>query len=147
MKTKTPAQKIIHTAKNKAQLIIATAELVAKERIADAEAKARDLIITRADLERTIQEETKKGIKETVNGKLDRLDIKIDTHNERHERDMIRVMPIIEAYEASEKFANNAKRKGVATVKVMAAISGFVTVVGSAVLVLEQFWPLKHIIK
>lgn len=39
----------------------------------------------------------KETIKEVVNGKIDRLDKKIDTHNAKHEQDMADIKPYMQA--------------------------------------------------
>jgi len=76
-------------------------------------------------------------IKVTVNGKIDKLDKKIDEHNAKHEADMKRVMPIIEAFELSERRLADAKEGGRAVIYV----AGFITAIGGAWLVLKNIWP------
>lgn len=56
------------------------------------------------------------AIKETVNGKIDRLanevvNIKqsIEDHNEKHQKDMDRILPIIEAYNGVSIAGNGIK--------------------------------------
>lgn len=55
-------------------------------------------------------------IKETVNGKIDRLSEKMDAHNEKHERDMEKVnehieatKPILEAYQGGKALGSLIK--------------------------------------
>ena len=91
----------------------------------------------------TLKIEITKVVKETVNGKVDRLDKKIDEHNTQHELDMKRILPIIEAYEASEKFALNARKNGATIIKAVMYVSAFVTAVGSAYLILRNIFHLN----
>lgn len=99
------------------------------------------MAMTKSDL-RKINEAITENIKVTVNGKIDNLTKKIDAHNLSHETDMQRVLPVIEAFEASEKFAADAKKKGKVVIIAVASIAGFVTAVGSAYLIVMQiFFP------
>lgn len=70
-------------------------------------------------LENKITEALVKTIKETVNGKIDRLNEKMDIHNERHEEDMKEVKghieevkPILEAYNGTKAVGNLIKWAG-----------------------------------
>lgn len=65
--------------------------------------KISDLQLLENRLKKSLQE----TIITTVNGKIDRIEKKIDTHNEKHEEDMLEVRehmanaaPVIEAYNA-----------------------------------------------
>lgn len=49
-----------------------------------------------------IKELIKNTVKETVNGKIDRLSLKVDEHNETHEEDMKAIRPFIQARAGGE---------------------------------------------
>jgi hypothetical protein len=76
-------------------------------------------------------------IKTTVNGKIDRINEKLDIHNQRHEKDMNRMMPIIESYEATERRLEDARASGAFIMKVV----GVFIAIGSAWLLAKQLWP------
>lgn len=70
-------------------------------------------------LENKITEALVKTIKETVNGKIDRLHEKVDAHNASHEADMKEVKghieevkPILEAYNGTKAVGNLIKWVG-----------------------------------
>ncbi len=97
---------------------------------------------------KVIREEIAATIKVTVNGKLDVLRKEnndgmkvirdeIQDHNEKHEKDMVRLMPIIEAYESSKEAVDTAKRGG----KVVIWITGAITGIGGAWLILKAIFP------
>ena len=69
-------------------------------------------------------------IRQTVNGKVDALVFKLDLHNQAHEADMKRIMPVLEAYES----AQNAGRLAMKALTLLTAIGG-------AYLVAKQVWP------
>lgn len=96
-----------------------------------------------ADLQ-ILKDEISKSIKETVNGKIDRLTADVAAHNKKHEGHMNRIMPVLEAYEASEKFAKDAKNSGIKAAKVLIWIGTFVTTVGGAWLVFKQIITIPH---
>lgn len=76
---------------------------------------------------------TADAIAVTVNGKIDTLKSMIISHNDAHEKDMKRMMPIIEAYEEAERRVEDAKRGG----KAILWTATFITAVGGAWLVLR----------
>ncbi len=77
------------------------------------------------------------AIKTTVNGKIDDMRDDLKEHNEKHEQDMERLMPIIQAYESSEAALSGAKASG----KVLLWIAGFITAIGGAWLILKSIFP------
>jgi len=75
-----------------------------------------------------IKEALKKTVDEKVNGKIDRLVEKIDSHNEKHEQDMVEVRehikevaPILETYKGASALGNLVKWLG-SIVLVVAAV-------------------------
>lgn len=87
------------------------------------------------------QEEKKwlaEAVHENVNGKIDKLDEKIESHNRRHENDMKRILPTILAYEASQRVLEDARVGG----KFILWWSGFVIAVGSAYLIIRQVFRI-----
>lgn len=72
----------------------------------------------------------------TVNGKIDKLTLKMDTHNNKHEADMQRILPIIEAFEISEKIVQGAKSTG----KIVIVLAGFIMTLGGAFLIIKQIF-------
>lgn len=76
------------------------------------------------------------AIKMNVNGKIDAISGKLDDHNVKHEKDMERMMPIIEKFEAAVQDVESAKRVG----RLGLWLAGSVTVVGGAYLVLRQIF-------
>lgn len=82
---------------------------------------------------------TAEAIQVTVNGKIDKLRIEVDDHNLSHAKDMQRIIPVIEAFEASEQFAKSAKTSGL----VILWLAGFITAVGSAFLILRNIFIPK----
>ncbi len=85
------------------------------------------------DLE-IIKEQIAFSIKENVNGKIDKIQLEITDNHEKHRQDMERILPIIEAYEASEQAVNAAKKGG----KVVIGIATFISALGGAYLILKQ---------
>lgn len=86
-------------------------------------------------------------IRVIVNGKIDdareelrlrSLEVKedLDKYNLKHDNDMARIMPVLEAYETSQRVLTDAKISG----KVILYISGFVTALGSAYLITRQIF-------
>jgi ribosomal protein S17 len=49
-----------------------------------------------------LQDDIRRTIQEKVNGKIERMEQKMDIHNQRHEADMKDIKPIIEAFDASK---------------------------------------------
>ena len=119
-------EKIVqHTAKT----IQHTTAPETRELIADVRAELADL---RQDFKihkdsnlKTINDAITSGIKLNVNGKIDALQNTVN-----------RVIPVVEAYEASERAVGDAKAAG----KAILWVSGFIVSVGSAYLILKQIW-------
>lgn len=88
------------------------------------------------DLMAAAKAEIVSTIKETVNGKIDTLTRKVDDHNLSHEKDMRRILPIIEAFEAAERRVDDAKSAG----KSVLWISGVITAIGGAYLIIKQIF-------
>ena len=85
----------------------------------------------------SLKEEVIKTIQTTVNGKVDRMQDCMNAHNVKHEEDMKRVLPVIEAFEEGQRDLNTAKKGG----KAVLWLSGTVTAIGGAYLVLRAiFW-------
>lgn len=72
-----------------------------------------------------------------VNDKIDCIDQKLDIHNAKHEEDMKRILPALEAFETSQRLVLDAKASG----RVMAWFGGIIITIGGAYLTLKQiFW-------
>lgn len=80
-------------------------------------------------------------VKITVNGKIDKIDKKIDEHNASHERDMKRALPVIEAYEAGQEVVRSMQKTRAWIMRVAA----FIIAVGGAWVTIEQILPSFHI--
>ena len=90
-----------------------------------------------------IQEAVTIGINKDVNGGVKALRQEVSevrhaviNHNLKHETDMIRIMPIIEAFETSERAVAAAKSGG----KIVIWIAGFITALGGAYLIIKQLF-------
>ena len=83
-----------------------------------------------------IREEIAKGIQTHVNGKIDKMQSGLDVHNAKHEKDMERMLPIIEAFEEGQQDLNTAKKGG----KVVLWLAGSITAIGGAFLVLRAIF-------
>lgn len=77
------------------------------------------------------------AIRINVNGKIDKMQSGLNTHNEKHENDMIRIMPVIEAYEEGQRDLETAKKGG----RIVLWIATIITAIGGAWLVLKQLFP------
>ena len=91
-------------------------------------------------------------IKVTVNGKIDNIrnileyqnselraaKLNLEVHNAKHERDMQRILPVIEAFEYSERRVEDAQSAGWLLIK----LSGFVTALGGAYLIIRQVFRI-----
>ncbi len=77
-----------------------------------------------------IQETIQVTVREVVNGKVDKISQKIDEHNTKHEADMVRILPVLEAYESAQNGGRLALKIGTG-----------VTVIGGAWLVIKQIFP------
>ncbi len=66
----------------------------------------------------------------TVNGKIDKISTKIDEHNTKHEADMVRILPVLEAYESAQNGGRLALK-----------IVGVGTVLGTAWITAKTIWP------
>lgn len=83
-----------------------------------------------------LQKGIEKTIQEKVNGRIEAISQKLDVHNLKHEDDMGRMLPVIEAFEETKQFADNAKASG----RVIIWIAGFITAVGAAwLMILKVF--------
>ena len=82
------------------------------------------------DIKRTIEA----TIQEKVNGKIERMDQKLDAHNASHENDMKRMMPVIEAFEKGKQDLDTAQRGG----KIVLWVAATVTAIGGAYLIIVQ---------
>ncbi len=76
------------------------------------------------------------AIKTTVNGKIDKIDAKIDVHNAKHEQDMVRILPVLEAFESGQQDLQTAKRGG----KIILWLAATTTAIGGAYLVLRMIF-------
>lgn len=83
-----------------------------------------------------LSEAFSKAIKTTVNGKIDKIDEKIDTHNTKHEKDMVRIMPVIEAYESAKADVATATKGG----KLVLRLGATVTALGGVYLVMRMIF-------
>lgn len=83
-----------------------------------------------------IREEIAKSIQTHVNGKIDKMQSGLDVHNAKHEKDMERMLPIIEAFEEGQQDLNTAKKGG----KVVLWLAGSITAIGGAFLVLRAIF-------
>ncbi len=77
-----------------------------------------------------IQETIEVTVTKVVNGKIDKISEKIDSHNVKHEADMVRILPVLEAYETAQTSG-----------KLLMKVGGGITVVGGAWLVLKSIFP------
>jgi hypothetical protein len=89
---------------------------------------------------KVIREEISDAIKVTVNGKIDSLRTEVSDHNIQNEVYLKRIMPVVEAYEASEKFSADAQKSGMFVAKVMGWIVGTIISVGSAYLIIRDIF-------
>ncbi len=75
------------------------------------------------------RESTSKTIKETVNGKIDKM-------TDRMNKDWARIAPVIEAYETSQRALKDAERAG----RTILWVAGFIVAIGSAYLTIKQIF-------
>ena len=87
------------------------------------------LPVTKENLEACIEVSVSRSIETNVNGKIDMLRNEINTHNILHENDMKRILPVVEAFEAS-------KTSG----KIVLWVAGTITAVGGAILILMRLF-------
>ena len=92
-----------------------------------------------SNLLEVIQMEIAKGIQVNVNGKIDKMQKGLDIHNAKHEQDMIRILPVLTAFENAQGDLNTAKRGG----KIVLWLAGSVSAIGGAYLVLRAIF-LNH---
>ena len=92
-----------------------------------------------AKMDETIRE----AIQLHVNGKIDgmRLELgeirrNIGDHNVKHEADMARMMPVIEAFEEGQRDIHSAKKAG----KIVLWLAATVTAIGGAYLIIIQIF-------
>jgi hypothetical protein len=76
------------------------------------------------------------AIKTTVNGKIDAISLKLDSHNIQHEKDMERALPVIEAYESGQRDLESAKKGG----RFVLWLAAAVTAIGGAYLVIRMIF-------
>lgn len=88
------------------------------------------------DLLEAMRSEIATAIKTNVNGKIDAISKKLDEHNVKHEKDMERMIPIIEAFEEGQRDLASAKKVGRGGLW----LAGTITVIGGAYLVLRQIF-------
>lgn len=88
-------------------------------------------------------------IRVTVNGKIDAsrkenmeqfsvIQDQILSHNSQHEKDMVRILPVLEAFEQKQRDLDVAERAGKRIFKVL----GFITALGGAWLVIKQIFNI-----
>ena len=82
------------------------------------------------------RESTAKAIQITVNGKIDKIRERLDAHCEKQERDWDRIMPVVVAFETTNRALDDAKTSG----KVILWVTGFITAVGGAWLVCRSIF-------
>lgn len=83
-----------------------------------------------------IRSEIASSIKLNVNGKIDGMRADLTEHNIKHERDMERMMPIIEAFEQGQQDLHTAQKAG----KVVLWIATTTTAIGGAYLVVRNIF-------
>lgn len=86
---------------------------------------------------RIIHDTPSKKTLELINGLAGSLDVitkSISSHNIQHEADMQRILPVLEAFEFSERRLADARASG----KFILYMAGFVTAVGGAWLILTN---------
>lgn len=83
-----------------------------------------------------MREEIAFVMKTTVNGKIDQIDRKLTEHNEKHEKDFERMVPIIEAYESGQQDLKTATKAG----KFVLWMAATVTAIGGAYLVVRMIF-------
>ncbi len=76
------------------------------------------------------------SIKTNVNGKIDAMSNKLDSHNLQHEKDMERALPVIEAYEQGQRDLAVAKKGG----RLFLWLAATTTAIGGAYLVLRMIF-------
>lgn len=76
------------------------------------------------------------SIRTNVNGKIDGMRSELSEHNLKHERDMERMMPIIEAFEEGQRDLKTAQKAG----KSALWVAGAITAIGGAYLVLRAIF-------
>ena len=85
---------------------------------------------------KVIREEIGDSIKLNVNGKIDAMRKEVSDHNIQNEVYLKRIMPVVEAYEASEVALTGAKTSG----KIILWIAGSITAIGSAYLIIKDIF-------
>ena len=83
-----------------------------------------------------MKEEITTTIQVVVNGKIDAIQQCLNKHNEKHEQDMQRILPSLEYIENQIQIVDDAKSSG----KAVLWISGFITAIGSAFLILKTIF-------
>jgi hypothetical protein len=89
-----------------------------------------------AEMLEVMRSEIAFAVKMNVNGKIDNLSSKIDDHNTKHEKDMERMMPVIEAFEGAQDDLRTARKGG----RVVLWIAAAITSLGGAYLVIKQIF-------
>lgn len=85
------------------------------------------------ELLEVIRTEIAFAVKTTVNGKIDKIQVDINSNSAKHEEDMKRIMPIIETFEEGQRDLASAKKGG----KAVLWLAGTITAVGGAWLVIR----------
>ena len=98
----------------------------------------------------SLKEDVAKTIQVTVNGKVDKMTIRLDEtigtvnnmrqeitmHNEIHGTDMKRILPVLEAFEEGQRDLRSATKAG----KIVLWLAATVTAIGGAYLILKQIF-------
>ena len=77
-----------------------------------------------------------KTIDKTVNGKIDELRFNLNEHNRKHEKDMDRILPVIEAFERGKRDLETATRGG----RIVLWLAATVTAIGGSWLVIRAIF-------
>ena len=114
------------------EILLQEAKKSADKLLVHAEETARRLIISTKE---TINEAVKSAVKETVNGKIDGMRAELKIHNEKHEKEMERVMPVILAFEEGQNDLRVARKGG----RIVLWLAATITALGGAWLVGVHF--------
>ena len=89
---------------------------------------------SKAESRSNLRSEIHAAVREVVNGKIDTLRAELQAHNDAHEGDMARMMPIIEEFEANQQRMEDAKSSG----KFVLWMASFIIALGGAWIVIER---------
>lgn len=81
-----------------------------------------------------LKEEVAKTIKETVNGKIDSMQKGMEAHSALHEQHMVRILPVVEAFEEAQNDLHSAKKAG----KLVLWLAATITALGGAILIIQK---------